>query len=261
MRRGLNVARLVGAKRSNDLHTGNSMTPIHRSQVRPFELFKSLSDANLDHILASAEVRPIAKDEPVFRQGERADAFFVLIHGRLKVTRTTVDGQQIIVRFVAPGELFGMAKAIGSRNYPATAAAVLESAVLVWDASLWEELTVRHPSFAAAALAVVGQRFLDAQTRLDEISTEEAERRIARAVLRLIHQAGRRVEQGILIDFQIRRQDIAEMTGTTLHTVSRCLSAWEQAGWVEGGRQRLLVRDAHQLFALAEGRPPAASIG
>ena len=240
--------------RNNVFQTGNSMTPIHRSQARPFDLFKSLSDVDLDHILASAAVRTIAKDEAVFRQGEAAEAFFVLIHGRLKVTRTTADGQQIIVRFVVPGELFGIAKAIGRRHYPGTAAAVLESGVLAWNSSLWDELAVRHPSFAAKALAVVGERFLDAQTRLEEISTEDAERRIAHAVLRLVHQAGRRVEQGILIDFPIRRQDIAEMSGTTLHTVSRCLSAWEQAGWVEGGRQRLLVRDAHRLFALAEGK-------
>lgn len=48
--------------------------------------------------------------------------------------------------------------------------------------------------------------------------------------------------------------DIDEMTGTTLHTVSRILSAWEQQGLVEGGRQRIVLRDPHKLFGLAEGR-------
>lgn len=55
------------------------------------------------------------------------------------------------------------------------------------------------------------------------------------------------------IDFPISRQDIAEMTGTTLHTVSRILSAWESQGLVEGGRQKLLVRDMAGLAALADG--------
>ena len=63
---------------------------------------------------------------------------------------------------------------------------------------------------------------------------------------------GRKVEQGVEIDFPISRQDIAEMTGTTLHTVSRTLSAWEQQGLVESGRQRIVLRDPHRLFTLAE---------
>jgi CRP-like cAMP-binding protein len=87
------------------------------------------------------------------------------------------------------------------------------------------------------------------------MSTEQVERRIAHTLLRLVKQAGRKTAQGIEIDFPISRQDIAEMTGTTLHTVSRTLSAWETQGLVEGGRQRIVVCDPHRLFMLAEQRP------
>jgi CRP-like cAMP-binding protein len=73
--------------------------------------------------------------------------------------------------------------------------------------------------------------------------------------LRLAQQAGRKVEQGVEIDFPISRQDIAEMTGTTLHTVSRTLSGWEQQGLVESGRQRIVLCDPHKLFQLAERAP------
>lgn len=63
---------------------------------------------------------------------------------------------------------------------------------------------------------------------------------------------------GVRIDFPISKQDIAEMTGTTLHTVSRILTAWEAAGLVEGGRQKLLVRDPHQLVLIGDGLKPGA---
>ena len=85
------------------------------------------------------------------------------------------------------------------------------------------------------------------------MSTEEVSRRVAHALLRLAEQSGRKVEGGIEIDFPISRQDIAEMTGATLHTVSRILSAWEGEGLVEGGRQRIILKDSHRLFLLAEG--------
>ena len=68
-------------------------------------------------------------------------------------------------------------------------------------------------------------------------------------------QSGRKVEHGVEIDFPISRQDIAQMTGTTLHTVSRILSGWEQRGLVESGRQRIVLREPHKLFVLAETVP------
>jgi CRP/FNR family transcriptional regulator, nitrogen oxide reductase regulator len=85
------------------------------------------------------------------------------------------------------------------------------------------------------------------------MSTEQVERRVAHALLRIARQAGRKVEAGVQIDFPITRQDVGEMTGTTLHTVSRILSGWEGQGWVECGRQRIVIRDPHKLFVLAEG--------
>jgi CRP-like cAMP-binding protein len=75
-------------------------------------------------------------------------------------------------------------------------------------------------------------------------------------VLRLANQSGLKEAAGIRIDFPVSKQDIAEMTGTTLHTVSRILTAWEHAGLVEGGRQKLLVKDAHRLMMIADGAAP-----
>jgi CRP-like cAMP-binding protein len=88
------------------------------------------------------------------------------------------------------------------------------------------------------------------------VATERVERRIAHALLRLVRQAGRRVEAGVEIDFPLSRQDVAEMTGTTLHTVSRTLSAWESQGIVESGRQQVVIRKPHALVAIAEDLPP-----
>ena len=86
------------------------------------------------------------------------------------------------------------------------------------------------------------------------MTNEQVEQRIAHALLRLVRQSGRKTEQGIEVDFPITRQDIAEMTGTTLHTVSRLLSRWEDKGIVRGGRQKVTVVDPHGLMLIAENR-------
>ena len=229
--------------------------PIDRSLVANLPLFTGLDAAELDAILSGARTARYAKNTAVFEQGEEAHSFFVLLHGHVRASKMTPAGEQVVVRYVVPGEMFGVAKVIGLTRYPATATAVDDSVVLVWPSAAWPQLVARHPALATNALQTVGGRLQETHTRVIEMSTQQAERRVAHALLRLAKQTGRKVEHGVEIDFPISPQDIAEMTGTTLHTVSRTLSAWEQHGLIESGRQRIVLRDPHRLFQLAEETP------
>jgi CRP/FNR family transcriptional regulator, nitrogen oxide reductase regulator len=94
------------------------------------------------------------------------------------------------------------------------------------------------------------------QARYEELATEQVEQRLARTLLRLIQRTGRRVEGGVLIDVRLSRQEMAEMTGTSLFTVSRILNRWQEAGLIELRRQRVLVRHPHGLVSIAESLPP-----
>ncbi len=229
------------------------MSHVDRSLITNLPLFAGLSPEDLDDMLREAQSIRYTKGSSVFQQDEDAHSFFVLLHGHLRVMKLTPDGQQVVVRFVVPGEMFGIAMAMGRTTYPATALAVVDSIALVWPSAIWPRLVAKHPNLAVNTLQTVGSRLQDAHTRVVEMSTEQVERRVAHALLRLAQQAGRKVEEGIQIDFPISRQDVAEMTGTTLHTVSRILSAWEEQGFVEGGRQRIMIREPHKLLLIAEG--------
>ncbi len=229
------------------------MIPINRVLLREFPLFGSMSDEDLQNILEGSSSSLLGPNETAFSQGDPANSFFVLLHGRLKVSQVTTDGQQIIVRMINPGDLFGIAKALQRDTYPATAKSVSHSLVLSWPTKLWDALMKKHPALAANAMQAVGTRLQEAHTRIREMATEEVERRVAHTILRLVRQSGKRVEKGVQIDFPVSRRDIAEMAGTTLYTVSRILSAWEVADLVQGGRKKLLVREPHKLLLVADG--------
>jgi CRP-like cAMP-binding protein len=102
------------------------------------------------------------------------------------------------------------------------------------------------------AVTVLGARYREMQVRLRELSTEKVERRVAHTLLRLAERAGRRSALGVEIAFPLTRQDLAEMSGTTLHTVSRTLSAWEEQGIVDSGRRRVILRNPRALMAIAD---------
>jgi CRP-like cAMP-binding protein len=233
------------------------MAVVDRSLVADFPMFAGVSVAEQETLLAEARSIRYPKGIAIFHQGAQADRFFLLLHGHLRVEKNTPQGQQSVVRYISAGELFGVAQAMNLTHYPATAVAAVDSIALAWPSSSWPRLIADHPSLASNALQTVGSRLQDTQERVLEISNEQVEQRVAHALLRLAKQAGRQVHAGVEIDFPISRQDIAEMTGTTLHTVSRILSAWEHDGVVEGGRQRVVLRDLRRLHGLAEGQATA----
>jgi CRP-like cAMP-binding protein len=102
------------------------------------------------------------------------------------------SGQQIIVRMVHPGDLFGFAKALQRDDYPGTDVAVIDSIVVSWPMHRWPDLIEQNRRLYVSAMQTIGQRLAEAHTRIREMSTEEVERRVAHVVLRLITQAGKR---------------------------------------------------------------------
>lgn len=233
------------------------MNHLDRSLIAGLPQFQGMRPEDLDYVLANARSLRFAKDTAIFEQQGEAHSFFLLLDGHVRVVKTTPDGQQVIVRYISAGELLGIAHALGLTAYPATALTAVDCVVLAWPGALWTTFSERFPAFRGNTYKTVGARLSEAHTRLVEMSTEQVEQRVAHALLRLAKQTGKKMEDGILIDFPISRQDIAEMTGTTLHTVSRLLSAWETKGLVRSRRQKVTIIEPHRLFILAGGQPKA----
>ncbi|MDX8530781.1 Crp/Fnr family transcriptional regulator [Mesorhizobium sp. VK25A] len=230
------------------------MASLDRSLIAGLSVFEGIAAADLDRIVGQARSIRVARDQSVFEQEQEAHSFFLLLDGHVRVVKSTPDGHEVTVRYISPGELMGIAGALGRTTYPANAVAAVDCVVLAWPSHLWPTFATSFPSFSANTYKMVGSRLQDAHMRVIEMSTEQVEQRVANALLKLVKQSGKKVEEGILIDFPISRQDIAEMTGTTLHTVSRLLSAWEDQGLVKSGRQRVVVVEPHRLVVVAEGR-------
>lgn len=218
-------------------------------------LFRGMGKEALARAIGLARSRSVKAAAFFFREGDSADAFFVLTSGRVKVTQLTPEGHQVVLRLVGPGDPFGGVGAFGDPTYPVSAEAVQPSAALAWSSTAVRRLLETEPPMALNALQVVAARLHEAERRYREAMTERVERRVARALLRLVQEAGRRVDAGVEVAFPVSRQDIAEMTGTTLYTVSRLLSAWESRGIVRSGRQRIVLIKPHAVVAIAEELP------
>src|SRR6056297_3883499 len=214
--------------------------------------FSKLDRRQIRTILDQASSRRFDKDVTVFTEGAPAERFYLLLDGYIRVVRITPTGEQVTALHIPSGQLMGIAKAIGRDTYPATAMTSTESIVLSWPTRLWDTFVTEYDGFATETYKTLGHRVGEMNTRIVELATQQVEQRVANALLRLINQTGRKVEGGIEIDFPITRQDLSELTATTLHTASRLLSAWEKQGLVRSRRKRIVVRDPHALVVLTQ---------
>jgi CRP-like cAMP-binding protein len=224
----------------------------HADVLGRLALFRDLTPAALREIAAAARPRTAAPGEAFFQEGDAAGSFFALQEGSVKLTQVSPDGAVVVLRMLSSGDAFGGVAAFGGGAYPVTATAVTAATALEWSGPVMAALMEKHPRLAMNAVRFVAARLHELQEQYRQLATEKVERRIARALLRLVRQSGRRVERGVLIDLPLSREDLAQMTGTTLYTVSRVLSRWEADGVLETGRQMVTVRRPHALTAIAE---------
>jgi CRP-like cAMP-binding protein len=217
------------------------------------ELFAGLSSTDLEQVLATARIRHMAKETRIFNQGDDADRAYVLLRGSVRISQSGNDGDQVIIRFIGPGETFGTVALFTDRLYPADADALAEAVIASWSEDALLGFMIRHPQIAVNVIRITGKRLKEAQERVRELSTQRVEQRVARAVLRLAQQAGHHTVDGTAIKFPLRRKDVADISGTTLHTASRILTAWEKAGLLTSENQRLTICKPTEISKIADG--------
>ena len=230
------------------------------TSLRQVDLFQGLSEAELARVDQAARRRRIPEGAFLYHQGDPATHLHVLLAGSLKLTQVTPEGQQVLLRYARPGEAFAVVAVLSDMLYPTSAQAVEDSQVASWSREAMTALMLATPRIALRALAILAGHTREFQDRIRELSTERVERRIARALLRLARQTGRKVKEGVLLDLPLSRQDLAELTGTTLFTVSRTLSQWEGQGIIKTGREKVIILSPHGLVTIAEDLPPGLPV-
>ena len=222
-------------------------------------LFKNLPADIISRVLTKARRQKVDEGGSFFFQGDSAEKIYVLLEGRLKLFQVTPEGQQVLMRVIGPWSLFGAIALAQGGVYPLSAQAAQKSSALYWLQTDLIALVEKSPALAMNAFQVMAGHVLEYQDRFRELATERVERRVARAVIRLASQVGIKVPEGVLLNLPITRQDLAEMTGTTLYTVSRILSQWESQGLIQGGREKIIICFPHGLVNIAEDLTPRNS--
>lgn len=221
--------------------------------IETANVFSGLTGEQFARLGRSGQSATLPPKFTLFRQGDPAEKCYLVQRGRLKLAKLNEAGKEAIIRYISAGEMTAAVALLKGRVYPVTAETVEATEVTGWDKPTFLRLLHAHPEIAVNMLDVVLERLDEVQQRYLELCSEGVEQRIARSLLRLMQRAGSRRADGILIELPLSRQSIADYSGTTLYTVSRILSSWEKNGWVQSGRERVLITNPHALVKFADG--------
>ncbi len=218
-------------------------------------LFRGVCGDQCLDLAARARDRHAARHAAFYRQAEPATEACLLRAGRVKLSQLSASGEEVILRLVGPGELFGGLGLPAGASHSATAEALEESHALCWERRALEAIVESCPPLQRNALNIMAEQLTSMEDRYRELATERVAQRLSRTLLRLAGSIGRACDGGVLV--ALSREELAQMMGTTLFSVSRLISEWEVQGILRARREAVLIDNIPGLTGLAEGLPGA----
>lgn len=215
--------------------------------IKSFTFFSELAEEELEKIAEISIERRYKKNMPVFMEGEPGEAFYYIKSGRVKIFRTYEDGKEHIVHILGDGEVFGEATLFSRIPYPASATVYEDSLIGIIRNSDMERLVSGNSELALKIIRIFAKKLLFAQDKIRDLAFNDVFSRTASQILKLSVDYGRETEEGILLDLQLSRQELAEMVGTTRETISRVISRFRKERSISEKKEHLIILNEARL--------------
>jgi len=217
--------------------------------VQRFEAFSEIPNSDCAAIVADAREMQFQRHSTIFSEGSPANRVALLLSGCMKVTQGRAQGQEVILRLHGPGDLLGKLGNQPRANHSYTTYTVQPSVALVWEIDNFEAMVDRFPLLRRNIANILERHLNELEIRYREVSTEKVSSRLSNLLVRLVSQVGKRIES--CVEIALSRRELAQLTGTTLFTVSRLLCQWEAQRIVSARREVVLVHDVPALLELS----------
>ena len=216
-------------------------------QLADSQFLSGITDQCRGSVLACAEYRKIAAKEIIFHGGEKATHLFILFSGEAKYYRLNRHGEELLLRWLVPGDVFGIATLLKDPpNYMGSVQTTKNSEAYIWTHPLIRELSGKYPKLAENALRIVIGYLAAFADRHAGLLTKTAEQRLAHTLVHLGNRAGRIHPTGVEVN--ITNEQLGGLADVGTFTASRVLSRWERNGAVIKGRGKVLIQSPEKLL-------------
>lgn len=242
-----------GQGHPEDIEGVMSETAIYR-KLQSFEFFRSMSDVDLKGIASRGEVIHLSHNRPLFKEGTKIEAVYLILYGSFKIQQVPPDQEAVIFNFLSRGDFLGIAMAgVKNANYPASAIANEESAVLKFPLKYFQEEFLQRPSLRQIINQQIAERFFEFQN--DRCMAKAlTPQKLSDLLLRTLDRQPREHGQRLMIP--ITRYDMARRIGSQAETVIRFISEWTKNGWIKTEDKHIDILNREKLEEIRNGKNP-----
>ena len=219
--------------------------------LNKIDLFKNLSEEELKELEPYLVMASFKKKDDIFAEGDPPEWFYIVSKGKVKITKLSHEGKEIILEIISPYDIFGGVAVLRNFPYPANAIAMEDSEVVKISRKNLMRLVDRFPNLMHCIALKLGDRMKSSYDSLKNIALERVEARIAALLLKLANKVGVKTAEGLLIDMRLTKQDVADMVGTTVETSIRTFSKFKKEGLVTDMDGKFVIRDEEGLAELS----------
>jgi CRP/FNR family transcriptional regulator, nitrogen oxide reductase regulator len=230
--------------------SANSNLAEHLVLMCASALFTGLSQRECSEIASCARARTFARDELLFNQGQPVQNLILLESGSVKLTQLSPGGNEVLLWMSGSGDAVNPNAGPTSCSHTCSARAMERCNALVWEYQRLQALLNQYPQIRKNISRILAGRLEELEERFREVSTEPVARRLARTLLRLMKQIGKPSKHGVQVS--LTREELAQMTGSSLFTISRVLSKWAEQGFVQPIREGVVVSDPGRLESVSD---------
>lgn len=218
--------------------------------LRFVPLFAELEDETLDMISELGKNRMYEKDSIIFTEQDNGLALFIIVKGKVKVSRESDDGREVILTILADSDFFGEMALLDGLNRSANVTAIEESELFIIQREDFLKLLYDHPEVSIALLQELTKRIRSADMKIKSLSLKDAEGKVATVILQLADDLGK-IRQGVVeIEKLPFQHDLANMAGTSRETISRTLHSFAKKGLIELEGNKLRIPDYERFKEL-----------
>src|SRR5579863_10338047 len=232
---------LWGADSASAARTSSAANPYlgeHLVLMSASALFRGLTPKECVEIISCGRARTFMRDQLLYAQGQPVNNMILLQSGSVKHTQLGANGNEVLLRISGSGDALTVDMELPSCNHSCSARAMEQCKALVWDYARLQALVVQYPQIRKNIGQILSGNLKELEERFREVATEKVAKRLALILLRLLKQVGKPSKEGI--EVFLSREELGQMTGTTLFTISRILSSWAEDGLVVPRRMAVL---------------------
>lgn len=211
--------------------------------LKNLPLFGDLDEEELVEIWNHVQTRSYKKSNIILFEEDPGDSLFIIKEGKVKITRLSEEGREVILSILGEGEFFGEMSILDGEARSANVIALADSEVFVLKRQDFINILTSNPQIAITLLEELAARIRKSDQQIEYLSLADAENRVAMTLLRLAEESGTFKMGQVTIEELPMQQDMANMSGTSRETISRMLSEFTEKEYIDRKGKKLIILD------------------